>query len=93
MYKAGANLLIIFYFYHATEKSMEISMYKAGPKLFVFFYFSLATGKSMEIQCTKLDQNYLHFTIPLVNPWKFPRKRLEQPYIKSINFSMPLANP
>ena len=44
MYKAGADLLIIFYLYHATGKSMEISMYKAGPKLFVFFYFFHATG-------------------------------------------------
>ena len=35
MYKAGPKLFVFFYFYHATGKSMEISMYKAGPKLFV----------------------------------------------------------
>ena len=54
MYKAGPKLFVFFYFYHATGKSMEISMYKAGPKAFVFFYFYHATGKSMEISITRL---------------------------------------
>ena len=35
MYKAGTNLPIIFYFYHATGNSMENSMYKARENLLI----------------------------------------------------------
>ena len=41
MYKAGSNLLIVFYSYHATGKSMEISMYKAGPNYLSSFIFTM----------------------------------------------------
>ena len=47
--QAGANLLIIFYFQHVTDKSMEISMYEAKTSLLMIFYFHQATDKSMEI--------------------------------------------
>ena len=56
MCRAGGNLLIISYFYHATGKSLEISMNKTTPKLIVFFYFFHATGKSMEISMYKAEQ-------------------------------------
>ena len=58
MYKSGANLLIIFYFHHVTDKSMEISMYEAETNLLMIFYFHQATDKSMEISCTRLEQTY-----------------------------------
>ena len=41
MYKAGSNLLIVFYSYHATGKSMENSIYKAGTKSLSSFIFTM----------------------------------------------------
>ena len=92
-YKAGSNLPISFYFYHATGKSTEISMYKAGRIYLLkcmeismykagikIFYFSHASGKSMEISMCKGRANHLSsstFTMLLVNPWKFLCTRLE----------------
>ena len=52
-YKAGTNYLIIFFVYHATGKTMKISMYKAGANLLIIFYFHHATDKSMEISMYK----------------------------------------
>ena len=83
MYKAGTNLFIIVYFYHAKGKSMEISRCKTGTNLLIFFYFYHATGQSMEISMYKAGTNLLiifYFTMPLANPWKFPCTRLEQTY-------------
>ena len=53
MYSVESNLLITFSFYHATGKSMEISMCKTGLKPFAFSYFFHATDKSMEISMYK----------------------------------------
>ena len=59
MYKARANLLIIFYFHHATDKSMEISMYKAGTNLLIILYLYHATVNLWKFPCTRLEQTYL----------------------------------
>ena len=60
MYKAGTNLLITVYLYHATGKSMEISMYMAVTNLLIIFYIYHATAKSMENSMyIRLGQTYL----------------------------------
>ena len=38
MYKAAPTLLTIFYFYHGTGKSTEISMCKAGANLLLVLF-------------------------------------------------------
>ena len=59
MYKAKSNLLIILYFYNATDKSIQISMYKAGTKIPIILHLYHATVNPWKFPCTRLNQTYL----------------------------------
>ena len=59
MSKAGKNLFIIFYFYHAAGNSKDLSTYRAGTNLLIILCFYHATGKSMEISMYKAGTNLL----------------------------------
>ena len=50
--------------------------------------------RNFQVQnCIKAIYNHIIFSMQLVNPWKFPRTRLDQTYLQASIFTMLLVNP